>query len=461
MKLLERIKGALSKNFTGTIFRALGGRPGAWSSDHRAESSHFSGWNGVAIHQIALQAMQCDVACYYDLDAKARAKRRSKSYTTQDESKELPETHALVRLLKRPNPITSGGLFRYECVLQLQLTGTALVWNVPTKSGRGVAERHVIPTAWASPVGTSKETPRGGWRIQPALGRFRGSDPDGFVEMFGGLAHAFGKVIPAEQVQTMRWPHPLYKDDGCSPTSRGASWIDGETQVNESQRNQLHNGADPSIVISVPKDCAMTPDDAERYALKFAEKYGGTNNAGKALFTHGEAKAISTTPRDMAYTEAFRQFRESIFALHGTPTFDADTYSGFYAKLKQFSTMTVQPVLSLLAEEDTERLAPLYGEGLTIEYSAHHIDDPEQLERRLATDISAEVIRKNELRALRGLPPDPEGNAWVGGEKQQASNLSFNLPSLATTATADSTGIPAPAPAVKAASHHKRWKGYP
>jgi hypothetical protein len=47
----------------------------------------------------------------------------------------LSNDHALCQILKHPNPTQSGAAFRYERVLQLQLTGTSIVWNVPNQFG--------------------------------------------------------------------------------------------------------------------------------------------------------------------------------------------------------------------------------------------------------------------------------------------------------------------------------------
>src|SRR4029077_17187764 len=86
-------------------------------------------------------------------------------------SHELPLSHPLVKLLKRPNARQSGASFRYEQILQLQSTGTCLVWNVPNKFGRTV-ERHVIPTAIAVPTPSTAELSKGGWRIDLGASRY-------------------------------------------------------------------------------------------------------------------------------------------------------------------------------------------------------------------------------------------------------------------------------------------------
>jgi phage portal protein BeeE len=164
-------------------------------------------------------------------------------------------------------------------------------------------------------------------------------------------------------------------------------------------------------VVTCGKEMNPTREELEAAAAMFEQKYGGTENTGKAIFTTGEqVVALTATPREMAYNESFVQLRDAILALHGVPGIaagisDGGSYAAFYASLKQFISLTVQPILDLLAEDDTEHLAPQFGKNLTIEIEATHIDDPDILEKRLATDIRAQIIKVDELRAIRGLPP--------------------------------------------------------
>lgn len=488
----------VTKRAGGMFLQALaGGTPGSWSSDHRKESEVFNHWNGIAIHQLCLQLQQADCAVYQDLSTAAKRKRRSKAYTTQDESQEVPETHDLVKLLKRPNQWESGSRFRYKIGLQMQLTGKAMIWNVPnmaSKLGIGTGktvQRIVIPTALATPVQPSNDLPFGGWRIQP-MSNYWGSDPQGFVEMFGGATLAMGKVVPHEQMQVIDWPHPLFVDDGCSPTARGSRWIDGETQVGIAQWAQLKNGADPSLFVSIPDEVQWDPEIAKRYQEEMAGKYGGPQNAGRVMMMQGDVKPISTTPRDMAYTEAFIQYRDAIMALHGAIPIEADSYASFFAKVKQYTELTVQPVLDLIAEQDTERLAKEHGDGLTIEYTARSIDDPEVINNEITTLVAARAIKVDEVRTKMGLPPlgGPEGEAMAGQpQATTAMNVTGGLSlggqqpggfglSLGTSDTSGASGMPSlslpasngggamPPRLSLNGKHHTNghggaWKGYP
>lgn len=421
-KITTRLK---SHRFAVALRAALGsGQLGSWSSDHRQESEQFTGWTFVAVRAICLQAMQASVYVYDDSVNGSKQKRwnqriqehsgyvQTKSLYAGEygDSVPLPNNHSLCKILKHPNPTQSGASFRYERVLQLQLTGTSIVWNVPNKFGKTV-QRYVIPTTLATPVSPTSDMPEGGYQIRStSLRNYSKASGSAFTET-EAFRQVTGKVIPLSQLQITRWPHPVYKDDGQSPVSAGAKWIDSANQIDAARWAQMNNGADPSIVVTCGKDMNPTREELETAAAMFEQKYGGSENTGKAIFTTGEqVVSLTATPKDMDYNQSFLQLRDAILALHGVPGIaagisDGGSYAAFYASLKQFISLTVQPILDLLAEDDTEHLSPQFGKNLTIELEATHIDDPDILERRLATDISAQIIKVDELRAIRGLPP--------------------------------------------------------
>jgi phage portal protein BeeE len=490
----------------GLRWAIMHGNPGSWSADHREQSQQITGWNYVAIKAKAIQGMQARVSVYQDAKSpQAKVLRQfvrksaGRIPRTQwkslygrecDTATELSTTHPLVRLLQQPNRRQSGAHFRYECIQQLEATGTVLIWNVPNKLGRTV-ERHVIPTAMATPMPPEIGLPYGGWRIDPGASRFSFPirDPEGFVQSFGYF-RAVGAVIPSEPcdlegemmtdgegnalgyIQAIRWPHPIFKDDGYSPLEAIALWSDLGVQIDRSRWASMKNQSTPSLIVSPDSELEPTPEELDAASLKFNEKYAGSENAGKAIFLSGKAEItqLGQAAKDMDYGPGFEQTGQAIMAGHGTPPIAAGaagsgTYAGYYAALKQFTELTVQPILDFLAEEDTERLAPQFGEGLTIEYEAAAIDDPAVLEQRLATDISAgNALMVDEYRALRGLPPlgGAEGRAFVGATPAPNAEQSTGCDHHADESTTGITsGMRRPQRSLSRPSRngHRRWEG--
>jgi phage portal protein BeeE len=429
-----------SMNVAGVRSVLQGRGAGGWASDHRAETEKFTGWHYIAIHSIAMAAAQAEVLVFDDAgtaDTSKRRQARRKSlrarfgsvsrwkslYGGDDrETDPLPTDHPLSRLMKRPNPKQSGALFRYEIVQQIRLTGSAFIWNVPNRLGR-VCERYVLPTQVCTPVQPSPMYPQGGWRVDPSLQRYPMVDADGFTEQTGWM-RAIGGTLPAEQVQIIKLPHPLYKDDGQSPISAGALWADTADQIDQARFHHVGNAGQPSLLVTAPPDTQPSEEELAAAREKLKKQLCGPKNAGGlAMATGGTViTEFGTTPRDMSYDTGFEQSKSANLAIHQTPPVaagiqEAGAYAAYLASMRQFTTTSVQPLLDLISEEDSHVIAPQFGPGLVIEIEAKSFDDPEQVERELATDITGRSITKNELRAVRGRPalsPEQGGDDWAG-----------------------------------------------
>lgn len=439
-----------------TLRDALGGQlPGAWASDHRAESDRYTGWHYIAVRTICLQGMQAEVNAYApptsanrkrfgQLPWAAKAHRRLKSaYNVQDDEGEpLPAESPLVKLLKQPNPYQSGGMFTYRRLQQLNLTGKCLVWNVPNKLGK-IVQRFVLPTAICDPRDPTPEHPQGYYIVRPDASRL-GAET-GWI-MMRGLSSVIGVEIPAEQVQVTMWPHPVLLDDGQSPLAAGALWSDTGDMVDRARWSQMKKGPNPSVIVNAPEEYNGDEADLKRAEDAFNKKYAGADKNGKAVFVSaGKIDIATTTPKDMDYGGAFDQVRDAELALHGVPPvmagiLDGGSYAAFYASILQGTKLTVQPQLSMLAEEDSMVLGPQFGEGIVIEMLAPQIDDPTLLEQTLRTDLAGKVRRRNEIRSLRGLDPidGPVGEELVGGTQAGAGAM----PGAANAGDESTTGLP-------------------
>lgn len=446
MKWIERITRWLrgsgkSRGPMGPGLRAAisGGMPGGWASDHREETAHNTGFNYIAIHAIASQVAGATVTVFADGDQQAQRQSRRKVlayrlgsfsrwksiYGADDrETDPLPATHPLVRLLKRPNPQESGASFRYRQAQQMRLTGTCLVWNVPSISGL-TCERYVIPTAMASPVSYSAELPLGGWRINPVASRYTQVVDEGYLDC-PSWYRVLGQIIDARQVQVIRIPHAWYLDDGQSPLAAGAKWIDAGEAVDEARYHQLKNGIDPSIVWNLPPDVSPDQDEMDRIQSKISSKYGGPENVGRVMVAQSGTSItpLSSSPKEMCFSEGFQDFKSAVLALHQTPPVavglqEPGAYAAYNASMKAWRHAAIQPLCDLLAESETEYLAPQFGDGLTVEIESDTVDDSDLIERQLQNDLAAKVRTRNEWRAVRGMSPlsGPRGDELVGTDE--------------------------------------------
>ena len=130
---------------------------------------------------------------------------------------------------------------------------------------------------------------------------------------------------------------------------------------------------------------------------------------------------LSTSPKEMCYSEGFHDFKAAILALHQTPPVavglqEPGAYAAYNASMKAWRHAAIQPLCDMLAESDTEHLAPQFGIGLTVEIESDTVDDLDLIEQQLQNDLAAKVRTKNEWRAVRGMPPLPgaDGNSLVG-----------------------------------------------
>lgn len=384
----------------GQALRAgLGGStPGAWASDHRTEAQKFTGWNYTAIHALGKQCAGCELEVFDKFE------------------NPLKEDHRLVRLLRRPNPDQSGRSMRYQIAQQLQLTGTAIIIKWPNKTHEWTSELYVLPTALADPIRPSSEYPKGAWRIGDVARYSYLADDQGFTNVTG-LQQLVNKTIRREDTIVIRWPHPLFTDDGQSPVSAGALWADVSDELDSSRFAQFRNGADPSLVIELPEG----EDPSEWAKQKFRNSYGGSDKHGEPLWLPNGTKAVpwSTSPHDMDYVQGAEQIRDMLMGIHGTPPVAAGiaeggSYAAFYASLKQFSILTVQPMLDLIADEINEQLSrPEYDAHMVL--TTKSVEDPTLVETQIQNDITAGAITKNELRELRGRPPIEGGDELIGG----------------------------------------------
>lgn len=387
--------------------------PGGWSDNRWEQSKHFVGIPYIAIMAKVRQALQSEFQVYEQDEKHADGK---KAVDCDDD---------LVQLLKRPNNDDTFGVLLANWVLQLNLTGLSLTWEVPNRRGEP-CELYSVPTALAVPMPVlTPDYPQGAYRIQPVY-------PYGPFSSYPTPYSAVGATVPAQWMIRMKYPHPLLRYDGYSPLTATRLQLDSMEAIDRSRWYAMQRGIDPSAVINFDAEAETPPpDEIDRIRADFEALLQGPENAGRVLIATPGASVEpwSGKPAEMGWDQSWTQLAEFALAVWGVTKpvagmIDESSYATLYAALKQFHIMSLQPDFDLIAGYLTKHLAPHFARGrhLLIEIRCPRIDDHELKNQKSSTLISGKCWTKNELRVEYGLKPTKEkwGEDIAGTDSQPA-----------------------------------------
>lgn len=359
--------------------------PGSWSSDHYEETARYTGYTYCAIRALAKQFAQAELKC---------------------------NNAQVLRLLTQPNPKQSGSLMRYQAAQQIGLTASAYHWFVRNEFDVPV-ECYILPTAMTRAQPPNEEFPHGSYRVEPLSSWGAGYSIDGWQQSAGSTLLVSGAQIDARHVHAVRWPHPLYLNEGLSALSAGALQLDISDMVAKARWYAMRNAAHPGLTIKLTD--GIHPDEQQQLEEEIAARNSSPHNCRRnMLLPPGADLAPRQDAAELEFLASHGQSREDVLALFSTPPIaigitEAGSYSAFYAAMLQYIELVVQPELDLYAEELSGAL------GCRVELHARRVDDPQIKQQELAQDVAAKAITINEYRLKRGYPPIAGGDVFVGG----------------------------------------------
>ena len=408
---------------------AAGHWANTWTDSRYEQVRHFKHWVYVAVDRVATAVAMSSPNVSFLRD---RAKRpgggkgkwlppatRAKALTPLQSHEELepaPDFHPLCRLLSDPNePDTAYDLW-YETVMYLLLTGNAYWWLPPSPSLGVPAAAWVLPSHWVS----------------AHVGNDGGVDAYELRPVEGNYVRA---AIPARDVVHFRRKSPISKQDGYSPLTASAQWVDTQESIDRTRWWSFRNGIFPSVSIEFDAGVKL-PDDSDlnRIEARILSRYGGEHNANRPMFVPPGAKLkpLQVSPRELMFCESTEQMRDQILATFGVPATIAQvngqmTYGSIVAAQAGFCMLTLNPLYRYLGQVLTEKLAqPRFDRGLRVWWEDKTPQDPELLEKQLATDLAYGARTMNEVRAIRGQEPFPQpwaSEPWLPMNTLPASRL--------------------------------------
>ena len=316
------------------------------------------------------------------------------------------DSHPIVTLLNRPNPLQSHSEFFNSTFGFLLLSGNAYILKVGSEVG-APKELHLLrPDRMVVKGGANPIPERYDYVIN---GRVHASYPIDERSGFSDVKH-------------IKLWNPLDDYYGLSPMSAAALEVDQHNMAGKHNINLLSNGARPSgAVIFKPQDDAgisvnLSESQRQQLLTDLNNRFSGTANAGRPLLLEGDFdwKEMGLSPKDMDFLNLKHMSATDIAMCFGVPSQlvgvpDAQTYSNVAEARLALYEETIIPHLRKLESDLNEWLVPLYGENLEFCFDIDKIPALAERTRRIYENVTIAVregiMTRNEAREQLGLSP--------------------------------------------------------
>lgn len=315
------------------------------------------------------------------------------------------ESHPLLDLLARPNPLQSGVDFREAWFGFLQIAGNAYLEAVDV---RGVTrELYVLRPDRMKVV----PGPRG-W---PAAYEYSAGGKSARFDMDGARWRT--------PILHMKLFHPANDHYGFSPIEAAALGIDLHNAAAGWNKALLDNGARPSgalIYHGTDGSANLSQDQLARLKQELSDNYQGPANAGRPLLLEGglDWKEMSFNPKDMDFIQSKHVAAREIALAFGVPPMllgipGDNTYANYQEANRAFHRQTILPLAGKACEALNNWLGPRFGPGLRLWYDADQVEalaaDRDGLWKRVQ---EADFLSINEKRAATGYAPVADGDRF-------------------------------------------------
>jgi HK97 family phage portal protein len=308
------------------------------------------------------------------------------------------ETHPLLDLWDKPNPMQSMSDFIESCIGFLKISGNLYIEANKPSPNRPPLE------LW--PVRPDK------MRIVPGYKGY----PSRFEFSCGGVTRAWpvDQVNLQSDIMHLKLFHPANDWYGMSPLEAALLAVD---QYNTGQKWNLallQNSATPSGVLQMKVTDAnprgeLTNEQFSRLSNELDEKYSGSKNAGRPFLLEGglEWKSISLSPKDMDFLKSKDVTAQDVALVYGVPPeiigLGTKTFANYKEARLSFYEETILPTMDRLRDSLNRWLVSAYGDGLYLDYDKDDIDAlVEKREQKYTTLQNVAFLTLNEKREASG-----------------------------------------------------------
>ncbi len=297
------------------------------------------------------------------------------------------ETHALLDVLKRPNPTQTGRELIENIVSYLLLAGNSYI-EVSSLDG----------------------TPRELMALRPDRMKVV-PGTDGWPDHYEYSVYGENAKLPAERVFHIRMFNPVDDYYGQSPLEAAQRSIDTHNAACAWNKSMLDNAARPSgALVFAASDDHLTTEQFDRLKSELESSYQGAANAGRPMVLEGglDWKEMGFSPKDMDFIAAKNSAAREIALAFGVPPMllgipGDNTYSNYTEANRTFWRQTVIPILGKVTDAIGNFVSPQFEADLRLSFDLDQVEalshDRDALWKRVS---DATFLSNDEKRAAVG-----------------------------------------------------------
>tara|TARA_R110001592_G_scaffold9025_1_gene48452 strand:- start:9108 stop:11186 length:2079 start_codon:yes stop_codon:yes gene_type:complete len=322
------------------------------------------------------------------------------------------ESHPLLGLLTRPNPLQSQVEYFHSMISYLLISGNT--YMLRDKEVGAPSELYLLRPDRMHIKATSSMIPE--YYCYKVDNKLISEYP---VDKLTGLS----------QVKHVKLWNPLDDFYGLSPIVASAYNIDQHNLAGLHNVGLLKNGCTPSAMLKFqPKDetgmsASLTDDQRATILEDLESRFRGANNSGRPLLLEGDFDYVQMglNPKDMDFMELMNMSAREIALCFGVPAqlvgIADQTYANVAEARLSLYEETIIPLLERIESDLNEWLAPLYSENLSLKYDIDAIPAMAEKRKQIFANVSMGVekgiITRNEARERLGLKPIDGGDSLL------------------------------------------------
>jgi HK97 family phage portal protein len=296
--------------------------------------------------------------------AAASVPLRARRGDPEDEESEILTSGPLPELLARPNPYQSHFDFVEQHQTSMDLAGESFIYldRGPSATG-GVDAMYVLPIFNEQTMTVVRKSKK----FDPA------AEVAGYIYQVGNEKISY---LPDEIVH-VRYPNPFDPYRGLAPLRAAALSVESDLMAQQYNAAFFVNSAEPRGHYEA--EGVVLDAQYKRFQKLIEARHRGYHKAHRPLILQN-MKWVSTqlSPKDSEFLEQRKFSREEIIAIYGVRPvvvglLEHNPQANAEIQWRDFWSASMQPKMAKLVNALNGELAPIFGEGLVIEWDFSRI----------------------------------------------------------------------------------------